>query len=233
MTFKDTYKYGLLYVDAAGTIARLDEEQRAFHDGEDCFGEVFPGETREHLRAFEESAVEFEFDEDYPHGSMYRNDDQRVPLILLGHFGGYPGESIDRANADAAKAWAHDRSLVYSFSSMFGGCEMVSLYFVIDEATEEDEVTEAIEMVAEFREYPILNEDLWSQYENEVWQDLIDEMISDYDEARSEIRPDVPELTEDQKHKLRESADEFMGHWDEGYFDQEEWDKIVKEVIGE
>lgn len=230
MTFQDTYKYGQLYVDAAGTIARLDEEQRAFKDGEN-FQEIFPGETREYLRAFEDSAVEFEFDEDYPHGSLYRDDSQTVPLILLGRFGGYPEDSIDRANAEAAKEWAIARSHVYSFSTWFGGCETVNLYFVIDESTELEEVTEAIEMVEGFREYPVLDESLWSQYESEAWEETISEMISDLDHERA--NEDLPELTEDQKNELREHAGQFYGYWEEGYFAQEEWDEIVEEVLGE
>lgn len=229
MAIIDTYKYGSLYVDAAGTIARLEEEQRAFEEGEDYFEEIFPGETREYLKRFEDSHIDYSFDEDYPHGSIYRVDGQHIPLILLGHFGGYPGDSIDRANSEAAKEWASDKSHVYAYSSWFGGCEMVSLYFVLDEATTSEEVDEAIDMVEGFADYPVLDEDLWCRYQSEEWETMISEMIADVDRDREYA--DLPVLEQWQSDLIRSTAGEFYGYWEDGYFPSDKWDEIVDNVL--
>lgn len=229
MAIIDTYKYGSLYVDAAGTIARLEEEHRAFVEGEGGFEEIFPGETREFLKRFEDSHIDYSFDEDYPHGCMYQDDGQKIPLILLGQFGGYPGDSIDRANAEAAKEWASDKPHVYSFSSWFGGCEMVSLYFVLDEATTSDEVDEAIDMVEGFADYPVLDEDLWGRYQSEVWEEMITEQLEDLDRERENSA--LPVLEQWQSDLIYSTAGEYYGCWEEGYFPRDKWDEIVDNVL--
>lgn len=212
MTLHNTYKYGSLYVDAALTLENLKDEEK--------IGEV----RAEIVELLKNSDADFTFDDDWAHGSMYSVDGQDTPLVLIGTFGGYPGESMDEANAEAAKEWSADRYYIYSFSSWFGGCEIVSLYLNWDECTL-DEATEAVELAEGFREYPVLDEDLWSTKQFEVWESMIDEMVVD-----SENEHDIV-FTEEQRAYIYETAAEKYGYWEEGYFDQDEWDTIIEEVM--
>lgn len=215
MTIQDTYKYGSLYVDAALTIDRLEDEG------------AFYGESREALRAFEESSADFTFDPDYTGaipGGIY--DGEQLPLVLIGSFGGYPGESLDRANADAAKEWASEREDVMAFSSWFGGCEMVSLWYDLSSFTAGPEsAQEAVELAEGFMEYPVLDEDLLGQYEMEAMEALIGESITD-----TEVDREVT-FTDAQRDKIYELAMDHFGYWEEGYFPQDTWDEIVDTVL--
>lgn len=217
MTIQDTYKFGSLYVDAVMTLERLEDRDA-----------LSVGDRAEIVNALKESTVDFTFDEDWEHGCMYSVDGQETPLVLIGTFGGYPGESIDEANLRAAKEWAEDRDYIYSFSSWFGGCEMVTLYLNFDDCTLE-EAEEAIELVEWYREYPVLDEGLWSEIQWERWEEMIGEML---DQARIDCEAEWNhELTEDEEEQIRELAQEKYGYWEEGYFAEDEWNKIVLAVV--
>ena len=212
MTMQDTYKWGSIYVDASLTIDRLEDEG------------AFSGESREALRAFEES------DPDYTGvGSgygFYGAEDGQLPLVLIGMFGGYPGEALDEANLRAAKEWAEGRDNILTFSSWFGGCEMVSLWFDLSSSVDDlaDAAQEAVDLAEGFRDYPVLDEELYCQIERENWDDMIQEMIKDAED-------DHGELSMDHVAKIWELAGEFYGYWGEGHFDQDEWDKIIDKVL--
>ena len=212
MTIQDTYKWGALHTDANNVINWL-QEQGYLH-----------GERQQIVDALQESRVDFEFDDDWNDGSLYQDDDQQTPLVLLGQFGGYPGETLDEANSEAAAEWAQDRDYIYSYSTWFGGCRTVNLYLNMDEATLE-EAEEAIELAEGFREYPVLDEDLWSQKQSEAWDEMIDEQV-----ASTENDKDI-EFTDDQKDDIREQANEFYGYWEEGYFEADTWDGIIDKVL--
>ena len=221
MSIQDTWKFGQIYVDATLAIDIL-EDRGALTDAQ-----------REMLGVFRESRYDFHFDADW-HGmatdyGMY-SDPEQLPLILLGTFGGYPGESLDDANAEAAKEWAEDREYIYSYSTWFGGCEMVSLYFDLSAATADlGAAEESVELAEGFAEYPCLDEDLWGEKSMKVWDDMIDEMI---DQAKIDCEMEWDhELTEDECDLIRAEAGEFSGHWDEGYFPEDEWNKIILSVV--
>lgn len=217
MTIQDTYKFGSLYVDADMTLECLAQD-----------GYLNAGDRIHVVNALRESSVDFTFDDDWAHGSMYRDDDQETPLVLIGTFGGYPGESIDEANLRAAKEWAEDRDYIYSFSSWFGGCEMVSLYLNFDDCTL-GEAEEAIELVEWYREYPVLDESLWSEIQWERWEEMIGEML---DQARIDCEAEWNHvLTEDEEEQIAEMAQEKYGYWEEGYFAEDEWNEIVLKVV--
>lgn len=207
MTFQDTYKYGQLYVDASNVIEWLDDQDKLT----DELGEV--------LEVFKDSFVDFTFDEDWNHGSFYDDKDQ-MPLVLLDWFGGYPGDSMDEANARAAKEWASDKSYIMAYSSYFGGCESVQLYFDPTNATLE-QAQEAVDLVEGYKQYPVLDENLWSQLESERWVEMIEEMISDEERKRD------TEFDKATKEYLYSEAQEYYGYWEEGYFEQDKWDDIV------
>ncbi len=209
MTIHDTYEYGSLYVDADLTISNLEDS------------DLLEGVRGEVVEALRESGATFEFDDDWSYGSMYWVDGQETPLVLIGWFGGYPGEALDEANLRAAKEWAADRDYIYSFSSWFGGCESVRLYLNFDDCTLE-EAEEAIELAEEYMDYPVLDEDLYSQIEWERWEDMIEDLI-----VQAEADED---FTEDQKDQIRDLASEFQGYWEEGYFGTEEWNEIIEKV---
>lgn len=221
MPIRDTWKYGSLYVDAALTIDIL-EERGALSDAQ-----------REMLAEFRESDYDFTFDSDW-HGmdhqyGMY-SDPEQLPLILIGTFGGYPGQALDDANAEAAKEWAEDREYIYSYSTRVGGCEMVWLYFDLSAATADLGAAEESEgLAAMYAEYPCLDEDLWSEKSHQVWDEMIEEMI---DDAKRDCEMEWDrELSEDECDLIRAEAGEFYGHWDEGYFPEEEWNKIILRVV--
>lgn len=213
MALVDTYKWGSLYVDAVNVESWLEDQ-----------GELDKGVRKDVLELLKESNVDFQFDEDWNDGSMYRVDGQETPLVLLGTFGGYPGEPLDEANSQAAKEWAEDRDYIYCFSSWFGGCEMVSLYLNMDDCTLE-EAEEAIELVEGYSEYPVLDEDLWSELQYKAWDEMLDEMTAD-----SENERDI-EFTESQREYIREAASNFYGYWDEAYFPETEWEQIIAEAL--
>lgn len=215
MTMQDTWKYGSLYVDAALTIDRLED------------GSAFTEDQREALCAFEESGADFSFDPDYHGlhtGGFYGGD--QLPLVLIGTFGGYPGESMDLANAAAAKEWASDRDDVMAYSSWFGGCEMVSLWYDLSSITASREsAQEAVDLAEGFREYPVLDEDLWSRYQSDEWDGMVGEMIVDTERERE------VEISEDQRDQIRELAQEWFGYWEEGYFPEDKWNEIIDQVL--
>ena len=217
MSLIDTHKYGQLYVDASMTITNLEDSGRLSE------------ERRDMLRTFEESGADFTFDPDWSstvYGYEYMGDPEQLPLILVGSFGGYPGEAIDRANADAAREWAAERDYILVTVTRFGGCDTVSLWFDLSSsAATSDGAQEAVELAEWFREYPVLDEDLWSRYQSEEWERMIVEMITDAENDREES------FTDDQREQIIELADEFRGYWDEGYFDSGEWETIVGKVL--
>lgn len=219
MAIIDTYKYGSLYVDAAGTISRLVDE------------EVLVGKKREMLKLFEDSMVQFTFDDEYPWSSYYTTDDIQVPLIHLWSFGGYPGGSLDTANVEAAKEWAEDREYIFLHSTWFGGCELLSMYFVLDHTDDESAVEETIELIEVFSDYPVLDEQLWSEYETIAWENMISEQIADVNVDLD--RDDRPVLTKHQEENIRELAQDYFGTWEEGYFPQDTWDSIVDKVVAD
>lgn len=213
MSFQDTHKWGSLYVDAQMTLINLDD-----------WGYLDKGERREGFKALEDTRHEFSFDGDYPHGCMYTDDKQETPLVLINWFGGYPGDSIDDANAQAAEEWASERNHIYSFDNWFGGCKSVGLYIDMDVATLE-EVEEAIEFIEGFLDYPVLDEDLWSELGLKRWDEMIDEMIND-----TQREKDI-EFSDAQIFAIRELASEMYGYWEEDYFPSDEWDSIIEEVL--
>lgn len=213
MTFVDGYKWGSVYTEAEDILGALGEPGRLTE------------EQQEVLAEFKDSGIEFEFDNDYPHSSMY-DDPEQLPLIRLGVFGGYPGEAIDDANAQAAKELSTESrgGHIFSYSAWFGGCEAVTLYFDLNVGTV-DEAADVISTVEAFDEDPVLDEDLYTQIESERWEEMITEMI-----AESERERDVA-FTTDQLDYIREHSGEMFGWWGEGYYPEDEWETIIDEVL--
>lgn len=210
MTIQDTYKYGSLYVDADNTVEFLDDQGLLT----DRVGEV--------LEQFQESGIDFEFDDVWPHGKWY-DDGSQLPLIQIGWFGGYPGEALDDANAQAALEWAEGREHIVAFSSWFGGCQSVQLYFDPTNATLE-EAEEAVELAEGFADYPILDEDLYTEFSSQRFGDMVGEMVNALEREHGVLDVGSKEL-------LYELASEYYGYWEEGYFGNEEWESIVAEVL--
>lgn len=213
MTIQDTYKYGSLYVDANITIEFLDDR------------DMLTDERGAVLELFQESGVDFEFDDEWSYGKRYEDGGQ-LPLVQLGWFGGYPGEALDDANAQAALEWAEDREYIVAYSSWFGGCQSVQLLFDPTNSSLSD-AEEAVELAEGFAEYPVLDEDLWSQLEMERFSKMLDEMIVGTENDRDIV------FTEDQRRDLEESAQNYYGYWEEGYFPEDKWDEIVAEALGD
>ena len=219
MTMKDTYKWGNLYVDANLMISNLEE-------GNENLGQ-FTEEQRDALRAFEESGAEFCFDSEWPYGGLYRDNDQ-LPLVYLESFGGYPGGALDESNFEAAMEWAEDRDDIYTERTRFGGCDSVTLWYDLSAGTP-DGAQEAVELIEEFKDYPVLDESLWSEKQFAAWVETVEESLGDT--VRFRDNNDLPELTEEQLDQIRTEAEEYYGHWEEGYFDSEIWDGIVDKVV--
>lgn len=213
MAIVDTYKWGSLYVDADGTIEYLRD------------GGVLTGDREEVLAELQDFPHDLHFDEDWPHGAFY-DEGQDTPLVQLGWFGGYPGEALHDANAQAALEWAEGRYYIVAYSSWFGGCQSVQLMLNWDNVTLE-ELEEVLEMIDGFREYPVLDEDLYSQIESERWVEMIDDMVVSEENEREIV------FTEDQKQEIIELTGEYYGYWEEGYFPADEWDRIIEEILAE
>lgn len=213
MTFQDTYKFGQVVVASDSVMAYLE-------DREDLSDEV-----KEILEIFDESPIEFTFDDDWDTGCMYRVDGLEVPLILLETFGGYPGEPIDVANAQAAKEWASERSHIYAFTSTFAGCEMVELYFDATSATTWD-AEEAIELIDSYRGYPVLDEDLWSEIEGEFNDEAMKNVL-EWEEQEREIK-----FTDDQRNLITELYwNEWEGYYEAGYVQEDKLQEIIDDVL--
>lgn len=210
MTIQDTYKYGSLYVDANNTIEFLDDQGLLT----DRVGEI--------LEQFQESGVDFEFDDEWQHGKRY-DDEQQLPLVQIGWFGGYPGEAMDDANAQAALEWAEDREHIVAYRMSFGGCQSVQLLFDPTNATLEDAV-EAVELAEGFAEYPVLDESLYSEISSQRFSGMLEEMIWELEREHGLLDEETREL-------LHEHASEYYGYWEEGYFGNDEWESIVSEVL--
>ena len=213
--FNDTFKYGEKYIDAAATLDEIKNHRET----------SVPQEARDALAVFEDSGAEFSFDPDYNYGTGIYDDPEQLPLVLIGTFGGYPGDSIDRANSRAAEEWAEDRGTVMAHAVWFGGCKMIELWYDLSNSmASAEDAQEAVDLAEGFMDYPVLDDDLWSELQMEDWIKMIDETIHD-----SEIDLDI-DFTDEQKEQLREFAGEFMGYWDEGYFAEDEWNTIVEKV---
>lgn len=210
MTIQDTYKYGSLYVDADNTVETLDDQGLLT----DRVGEV--------LEQFQESGIDFHFDDAWPYGKLY-DDESQLPLVLLGWFGGYPGEALDDANAQAALEWAEGREHIVAYTSWFGGCQSVQLYFDPSNASLSD-AEEAVELAEGFADYPVLDEDLYSELSSQRFEDMVVELVNDLEREHGI-------LDEESKELLYEHASEYFGYWEEGYFGNEEWESIVKQVL--
>ena len=210
MTIQDTYKYGSLYVDANNTIEFLDDQGLLT----DSVGEI--------LEQFQESGIDFEFDDEWHHGKRY-DDEKQLPLIQLGWFGGYPGDALDDANAHAALDWAEGREHIVAYTRWFGGCQSVQLYFDPTNATLEDAI-EAVELAEGFAEYPVLDEDLYSEISSQRFDDMVEEMVNELEREHGLLDVESREL-------LYEHAREYYGYWEEGYFEEEEWERIVTKVL--
>lgn len=211
MTIHDTYRNGSLYVDANNMVDFLEDRGLLT----DRVGEI--------LEQFQESVADFEFDDEWPHGMRYV-DEKQLPLVQIGWFGGYPGDAIDDANAQAALEWAEGREYIVAYSSWFGGCQHVQLLFDPTNSSLSD-AEEAVELAEEFAEYPVLDEDLYSEMSTQRWDEMVDEMTVDTENERDIV------FTEDQRVFIYEATQNFYGYWDEGYFAEEEWEKIVAEAL--
>ena len=174
----DTYRYGQIWIDANLTIDRLSDEGRISDD---------QAKVLDRLQEFSGNRDFYFLAEDWD-----RVD--QLPRIVLETFGSYENDALDRANVVAITEWADRLGHLEIFNLGYNSVALVADWEYIDL----ENLEEALELLEGYYNYPVLDEELWSKFEAEEWEDNFRDEIHSY-----QVNNDV-ELTGDMISEIRD-----------------------------